>query len=284
MNRWRHILSPVLVMVPCILAAVHIWNIRHGTLHSHSHARSAAEVAGLGPIQQRIILVSIGLAALYFASLPIALTSGGGEGAHRSWAYTYFGVALVIGYFFEFVVARKVLLSRLSRVSSVLLLAAAVVVCVGNVSAGESVFYRFPGPYVFGTDTRSTTPELYHLAGWMNRNLPPGSLVVTDRFTAEVVEAYTDLNIPSAQQYLAYAIYLEGDHLSPRFRAVLKSDGFRYFVLDTRIGGGPPFSALFEGYEGSSSVNPGALSAMRSTPFTRLIHQTPNYKVFALHP
>jgi len=277
-------MSPVLMMVPCIFAAVHLWNIRHGSLYSHSRARSAAEAADLGPMQQRIVLVSVGLAALYFASLPIALTSGGGESAHRSWGYTYLGVALVIGYFFEFVVARRVQRSRLRRMSSILLLVTAVVVLIGNVSAGESVFYRFPGPYVFGTDTRSTTPEVHHLTEWMNRNLVPGSLVVTDRFTGEFVEAYTELNVPSVKQYPAYAIYREGDHPSPALRAALKSDGFRYFVLDTRIGGGPPFSALFEGYEGSSSVDPAALSAMQSTPFARLIHQTQNYKVFALYP
>ena len=283
-ERLTAFMSPVLVLVPCIFATVHLWNIRHGTLYSHSRARSAAEAADLGPMQQRVVLVSIGLAGLYFASLPIALTNGGGESAHRSWAYTYLGVAVVIGYFFEFVVARRALRSRLRRLSGILLLVAAAVVLVGNVSAGESVLYRFPGPYVFGTDTRSTTPELHRVADWMNRNLAPGSLVVTDRFTGEIIEADTDLNVPSVRDYLAYGIYRQGDHPGPALREALRSGGFRYFVLDTRMEGGPPFSPLFEGYQGSSSIDPVALAAMRSTPFARLVHQTQNYKVFELHP
>ncbi len=274
-------LSPVLVMIAVVPAAVHFWNVRQGARHRHSRRRSVAEASELGPVQRRIIFVSFGLTALYFASLPIALTSGGGEAAHRSWGYAYLGVAIVAGYLLDFVVMRRTRPGRLSQTARALLVIVVLVVCVGNISAGETVFYRFPGPYLFGTDTRSGTPELHQLALWMNQHLVPGSLVVTDRFTGEQIEAYTDLNLPSPMQFPVYSIYREGDEPSAALRHVLKSAGFRYFVVDRRIEGGPPFQGLFEGYVGSGSVNSQALAAMHSTAFTRLIYRTPNYEVFS---
>ena len=64
-------------------------------------------------------------------------------------------------------------------------LAAAVlcVTAVGNVAVGENAYYRFPGPYVFGADARSLTPELLSLMAWLNNHAAPGETVISDRST-----------------------------------------------------------------------------------------------------
>lgn len=236
-------------------------------------------------VDARIRLFALVLTALYLASLPIALTAGGGEGAHRSWGYTYLGVGIVVG----LVVDRHprlvggLTLGR-ALVGPVLLCALLFVLCVGNVSAGEDVSYRFPGPYQFGTDTRSTTPEVTALMAWLEANVPAGDRVVTDRFTGEQLEGDTDLNGPAPGDYAAYVLYREGAHPDPRVRAALRAGGFRYFVLDTRIETEKPQVAFFEGYVSLASVNRAALAHMGGTPFARLVHETPNYQVYVLAP
>ena len=42
------------------------------------------------------------LGAMFFLSLPMVLTSGGAEGAHRSWAFTFIGIAVLCGLAWSF--------------------------------------------------------------------------------------------------------------------------------------------------------------------------------------
>lgn len=245
--------------------------------------RRRAEV----PVRTHATFVLLALA--YFASLPLALTAGGGEAAHRSWAFSYIGVALVgavaVDGFRLAADGRPA--RRLARwrwvVPWVVGLGLAVAL-VGNVATGEDVAYRFPGPYEFGSDTRSVTPELQALARWCDRHLPAGSDVVTDRFTGEVIEGDTRLDVPSPAEYEVYKLYLFGDAPPPLVLAALRAGRFRYFILDTRIEYLLPQNELFEGYEGPLSVSPAALRAMHDNGFATLIHRTAHFEVFALDP
>ena len=55
---------------------------------------------------------------------------------------------------------------------------------------------RFPGPYQFGSDTLSITPETLRFAHWVQAHLGPGAHVVTDRFTALALTAHADAVTP----------------------------------------------------------------------------------------
>ena len=55
---------------------------------------------------------------------------------------------------------------------------------------------RFPGPYQFGSDTLSVTPETLSFAHWVQAHLGPGARVVTDRFTALALTAHADAVTP----------------------------------------------------------------------------------------
>lgn len=284
-ERWAAYASPLIALVLVVLGA--------------REARS-------WPRDRRSALLPIaGTVVAYFASLPFALTTGGGELAHRSWSFAYLGVAVFGSLGVERIAGwrrsrrtharkRRAAADRgrlgstrggaLRRVRILSVSAAIGVLAVGNVAAGESVLYRFPGPYVFGTDSRSTTPELLGLARWADRHLPAGSRVIADRTTDEIITAYTDLQIATPLQAAAYAIYEMGDGLSPGFRALLARDGFRYFILDTRIETSHPEGAFYSGYHGYYDINPAALRAMHDTRYLVLIHRTAHYEVFALHP
>ena len=140
-------------------------------------------------------LWSFVLIAAYLVSLPLTLTVQGENGAHFTWASTYVGVALLP--------AALVMLFELDKRSPWLKRTAATVgaavfavLLVGNVGAGISVDHRFPGPYEFGSDTRSVTPETLRFAEWVQAHLGSGAHVVTDRFTALALTAHADAVTP----------------------------------------------------------------------------------------
>jgi hypothetical protein len=237
--------------------------------------RAGRFVRGLRPLAPFHALV-----VLYFLSLPLALTLTGSETAHRAWAFGYIGVAVVV-------VSGEPQWDRLAaRVPGRRLLVGAcavlLVVAIGNVAAGENVYYRFPGPAVFGSDTRSRTPELDDLAAWLHSHVRGGQKVVTDRFTGEAVIGYTTLRVPAPDDYLVYRLYLEGGKPDPRLLSYLRQNDFRYFVLDRRIGHVQPVQKLFPGYVGPVSVSADALDAAGTTPFLRSIHRTKTYDVLEI--
>jgi len=216
---------------------------------------------------RRVVMVTpfIVLAGLYFVSLPLALTVDGGETAHRAWGYGYLGIAICAAYAAPFWTRLWVLRARWGWpiVGAVTLLA----VGVGNVAAGENVSYRFPGPVQFGTDTRSQTPELHHLAAWLRANVRPGAKAVTDRFTGEVITSETALDVPNPDESRAYGLYREGDGASPSLHAFLAQHHFRYWILDTRIITEQPAGKFFEGYTGPDSVDPSVLAELGESSF-----------------
>ena len=131
----------------------------------------------------------------YLVSLPLTVTSDGAQSAHRSWAFTSVGVALLpaaLVILFELDKRRPWLKRTLTTVG----VAALAIVFVGNVAVDAPPDTRFPGPYEFGSDTLSITPETLGFAHWVEAHLGPGAHVVTDRFTAEALTAHADAVTP----------------------------------------------------------------------------------------
>ncbi len=119
-----------------------------------------------------------------------------------------------------------------------------------------SYYYRFPGPYLFGTDTRGNTAQTREMANWMRANVPAGSHVVTDRYTGEIVTGLTADYVPAPNQSAAYGIYDSGGEPSANLRSFLRNNDFRYFVLDTHIYDELPAGGFFSGYKGyTESIN-----------------------------
>jgi hypothetical protein len=230
--------------------------------------------------RERMFVPFYALVGLYLASMPLVLTTTGSETAHRAWGYGYLGIALVIASaddLWDELVARFPFRKVVTAAAGALL-----VVAVGNVAAGSNVYYRFPGPLTFATDTRSRGDELDQLASWLDENLPAGTRVVTDRFTGEAVIASTRLRVPAPEDYLVYRLYQEGGEITPRVREYLRTEAFRYFILDRRIGFQQPVQRLFPGYTGPRSVSSARMGAApRSDSFT-VVHRTPTYLVLRI--
>jgi len=282
------LLAPAIILVFSWLGFAALWKKR--------------KVSSRYAIQLPMII----LTATYFVSLPLALTNGGGEGAHRSWAYTYLGVALLVvmgatsspsltlpKILRRFVRssgeesgrgmhARRRVAWRKRYIASMGLAVLFMIVAVGNVAAGENVDYRFPGPYRPASDTRSVTAELRQVASWANSHIRPGTKVMTDRYTSEIIEGYTDLNVPTPNDYSVYDIYLDGGVGTSLLRSSIKSDGFSYFILDNRIETESLLTKLFSIYGLKVTQAPSAFPSSGNNGFLSLVFRTPHYRIYKI--
>jgi hypothetical protein len=223
------------------------------------------------------------LTAAYLVSLPVTLTAAGAAGAHRSWPTTYVGVALLpaaLVVLFE-LDKRKRWVKRAAAAAGA---AALVVLLVGNVAAGEPIDYRFPGPYQFGSDTLSVTPETVHMAQWILAHLGPGAHVVTDEITAVPLTA--DADAVAAQQTPALpigAIWYNRRPPYPALMQALQQQGDDYIVVDTRDAQyvAPQVELFFPGEP--SVVPPQNIARMAHWPWLRLLYSSQHYRVYKIN-
>jgi hypothetical protein len=61
---------------------------------------------------------------------------------------------------------------------------------IGNTSGDSTNFSRFPGRWIAGADTRSSTPEVIAAADWLLRTAGPGARVIADKDAAVNLMAY----------------------------------------------------------------------------------------------
>jgi hypothetical protein len=177
-----------------------------------------------------------GLGLLYFASLPFILTTAGAEGARRSWAFSYLGLALLVAPWVERLLQRDEArrAGRWLTVAAVPALCA--VVLVGNVSAGVNAAYRFPGPYQFGSDTRTTTAESIDVALWLEHAAGANARVVTDSYTALALASYGGAHIGFASAgFPVWELYTTTTLPPGRLLEQLRTSDFQYLVIDKRL-------------------------------------------------
>jgi hypothetical protein len=228
------------------------------------------------------LLWSLVITVGYLASVPLTLTSEGAEPAHRSWAFTFIGVALLpaaLVILFELDKRRPWLKGTAATVGAVVL----AVVFVGNVAVGASPDSRFPGPYQFGSDTRSVTSETLGLARWVQAHLGPGAHVVTDRFTALALTAHAGAVTPMQEPDLQIAsIWYTPGPPSRALMSAMERQGDDYLAVDIRdaqhIPAGP---ALF--YSGEPNRVPlRNITNLARWPWLRLLYSSPHYRLYKI--
>lgn len=109
------------------------------------------------------------------------------ESIRRSWIFTYIGVAALgappLARLCRWAQRRK-RIAQAATVAGVAGLLTAVL--IGNVASQHNELWRFPGPYVYGSDTRSQTAELLEAARWFRATQGIEQSVVTDRYVGQV--------------------------------------------------------------------------------------------------
>ena len=216
-------LAPLLVGLACLWALWLVW-------------RSRARWSG-----DTLALMLFGL--VYFPSVAFILAPMGAEGARRSWAFTYAGVALLVALA---VVQPPRVPRRLRRVPArwwprvgVLALVA---VMVGNVGAGLNDPYRFPGPFTWGSDTNSASAEARTVAQQLDITVGPVK-AVSDRYTGLALSAYGGVYVatPSAGFPAADLVQTDQDPMPDLVRQ-LEESHYDYLVVDTRMADAPAFN------------------------------------------
>ncbi|MBV9207592.1 MAG: hypothetical protein JO037_19825 [Actinobacteria bacterium] len=271
------------------------------TLFSHSGAPSYEQAAAIAapimiavaflfagirwlqkPSLRSNFLWSLVVTAGYLVSLPLTLTSDGAESAHRTWAFTFVGVAILpaaLVRLFE-LDKRRPWLKRTAATVGVAVLA---VVFVGDLAVGASPDSRFPGPYQFGSDTRSVTPETLRLTHWVQAHLGPGAHVVTDRFTGLALAAHADAVTPIQEPDLPIAgIWYTPGPPTPALMSAMERQRDDYLAVDIRDAQHTPTGpALF--YPGEPKRVPlQNITQLAQWPWLRLLYSSPHYRLYKI--
>lgn len=229
-----------------------------------------------------LALYAFGMA--YFLSVPLVLTASGAEGARRSWAFSYLGLAVLIAPWLARTLDHP--MARRGRLLTATAFASAlVVVLVGNVSAGLNAAYRFPGPVTYGVETRSTTAETLALANWLLRTQGPGAMVVTDRITGLALTSpgAAHLAIASAD-FPIYQLYTSPGQPPRKLIGQLRSAGYQYLVIDKRLAMVATQVPYFSGSEPDWPSRPpfttAELSKFDGWGWTPKVYESTHYAVY----
>ena len=283
---------------PPILLALAVVAFRH-------HRR---RLYALGPAY--VVLAVAGVVG-YFASLPFALTAFGSEGAHRSWTFSYIGVALLAGPVLEHYLAHRpvdaagrsgagrlrawaggrwVAVSSRPRFWPVLAGTLAVVLLVGNTASSVNVAYRFPGPYVYGSDTRSLTDELMYVTRWFQQTQPPQPGIISDRYTGLPLGGFAGANLAAASEgFPFWEMYFDPSGPPVGLLVAVGYSGYDYLVVDDRMARDVPLLGVYFGYaepEALTRTKPvpvAALDRYHVQPWATEVLNTDHYSVYRLN-
>jgi hypothetical protein len=271
---WERVLTAA---APAVVAGVVVtgaWLLlpRRG-LH---HRRRIRLLPFLNLRADTMALMAFGL--VYFPSVLFLLAPSGAEGARRSWAFTYLGLALVVAFACERIQLRH----KRNQVIAALL---STVVLIGNVGAGLNDPYRFPGPFRWGTDTRSASAEARAVA--LRLAADEGRVrVVADRYTGMQLSGYGGLwNAAASDGFPAWALVQTDQDPSPELAAMLTTSHYEYLVVDTRMSDEPSYA--FDNYGRSDPLlgepTPAAnLARLDHVPWAEKIMSTEHLRVYRL--
>ncbi|WP_250032994.1 hypothetical protein [Paractinoplanes maris] len=228
-------------------------------------------------------LAMLVLGSLYFPAALLILTPSGAEGARRTWAFSYLGIALVVAPVVVW------LLDRGRRWSGGVLLTVCAVVMVGNTAAGMNPSYRFPGPPVFGSDTRSSIPEVSAASAWLRSTQGRDLRIVADRYSGLIFGSFGGQQpVTGSVSFPTYELYLAqpGRDISPRLIEQLSSWRFTYLVVDRRMAREvPEIQIYFETNEpvphsDRPAFTLGQLTKFDRTPWTIKIYDSGNIAIY----
>ena len=284
---WEHIAAFGVTLVALGFAA-------GGLLLLRRWRRSGRLAAG----REQALLLGYAIVGLaYFPSTAFIFSQAGAEGSRRSWAVTWIGLAILAAlsaaWLVDWASLRRRVVARWTAVG--VLTAMTATALVGGTAAGLDASYRFPGPYLYGSDARSDTPELHAMAQWFRARFGPDHRLVTDRYTGLEMASFglQDTAMPSAA-FPVWDLYAAapGQPLGPPLLFTVLTEGhYRYLVVDKRIATDVPLLGIyFEGNEPGNFVRPdgrpifsGRLAKFNGVPWMSEIFESDNYAVYRMN-
>lgn len=249
--------------------------------------------------RRRALLSAFALLGLvYFPSTIFILAPSGAEGARRSWAFTWIGLCMLAGPGVVWLLdwaglrakqwRRDILYSGLFAVLAITL--------VGGTAAGVDASYRFPGPFLYGSDARSFTPELLAASEWFSARFGTGNNIVTDRYTG-LIFGSIGLQNPASPSvgFPVWNLYLAKPGASiepPSLLFDLNNSGYTYLIVDERMAYDMPETGMyFIPNEPAWLDNPqegkpafyGKLNEFDEVQWMVKVFQSDNYSIYRLN-
>lgn len=220
------------------------------------------------------------MAGSYAASLPLMLTSAGSEGARRTWAFSYVGLALLAA------IAVDVAMTRASRpvVRRVLPAAAGVLawlVLMGNVADGLDAYNRFPGPVTARSSARALTGEVRAGALWFLSRAGRNQRVITDTYTALAFASFADAWVATPSRgFPTWQLFLSS-RPSRRLVGDLQQSHFNWLVVNDAIPLAPRYFMTAD--LSTSAIPERRTTTVPSSRFDRTTWLTPVYASERIH-
>lgn len=226
--------------------------------------------------------------AMFFASMPMVLTQGGAEGAHRSWAYSFIGIAVVCGVAWSYgprlrrpasgPLRRLTELVRARGVRTGLACVVFVVMSIGSATLGVNLSARFPGTANVGDDARSFSKEGVAVAEWMAENAPLDTPFMSDRWVALQAGSYGRMSaLRPSEKFPVWDIYMYSEPVSLEVLKMISDSDIRYFVVDSRMATTRPkmgywFTRNEPGVRGDEPFPQAALDRFNCLPWLRAVY------------
>ena len=248
---------------------------------------------------RRALLLAFALLGLvYFPSTIFILSSAGNEGARRSWAFTWIGLCMLAGpavvWLLDWAGHQTRRWLQLTIYSG--LMTALAIALVGGTAAGLDASYRFPGPFLYGSDARSITPELYAASKWFSDRFGTGNNIITDRYTG-LIFGSIGLQSPASPSagFPVYNLYLAkpGAPIEPPFLLFdLSLSNYTYLIVDERMAYElPQLGFYFTPNDPASLTQPqggkpvfyGRLQKFNTFNWMVKVFQSDNYSIYRLN-
>ncbi len=284
--------------VAALVAVVWAWRRLQGTWHLASSFRWTLGLLG----------------SLFFVSLPLILTADGQEVAHRSWATSWIGLAVLVAAAVEvgprlatreeggghspgdragagfYAAPTPGARGPLARRHGQLVAAGAglvvAVLVVGSMAASPmNPYLRFPGTPVVGEQGRIDTGVANNLAGFISAH--PAGNYFADRYVAGwIADKGNETRVVSTTTS-ARATELVLGSTMPTTAQVdrWKAADLRYVIVDDRIGTDKPFQLWW--YQVGEPVvplgtHPWGMRALACAPWSTLVHTAGPYRVYRI--
>lgn len=220
------------------------------------------------------------IGAMYFASLPMVLTKGGAEGAHRSWAFSFIGLAVVCGIATGYVVTQRFRSGMLARPVTGVAIAGVVLIImsIGAASVGSNVSTRFPGRPNVGDDMRSVSQEGGAVTAWMEARTAVDTPVMADRYVSQQLGSVGRMaTLSPSVTFPIWDLYMSAEPVSPEVLQQVLDAEIRYFVVDARMSTTRPrlgfwFTVDEPGVDGTEPYPQSALDRFNCLPWLHAVY------------
>jgi hypothetical protein len=237
------------------------------------------------------------LGLVYFPSTFFILAPTGAEGARRSWAFTWIGLSMLAGpavvWLIDWARRRSLQWRRVGVRSG--LAAALAVALVGGTAAGLVASYRFPGPFLYGSDARSVTPEFLAASRWFSARFGTDNKLVTDRYTGLIFGSFgLQTPVSPSAGFPVYNMYLAkpGTPIEPAYLIPdLGLSDITYLIVDARMAYDVPELGIYFTSKDPASARPkdgrspflGRLRKFDTIQWMIKVYQSDNYAIYRLN-